>query len=1139
MNYSRRQLYALGEPIGESATRLKLGGRIYGGGGGGGGSSSPDKTTQVTELPEWARPYAKDTLAKGAALTDINQNPYQTYGANRIAGFSPMQQQAQQGAANMQPSQQLGTASDMAQAAGIGALGANYQAGRFSNQFRDPGQYQPGQFSMSEAQAPNLQNYQFENAPRDIQTRPYDAPTMQGQQTGYNPNLQSFQMDPAERVRTRSFAQPGSAEAYMSPYMQNVVDIQKREAQRQSGIQGTQQQAQAAQAGAFGGSRDAIMRAERERNLSQQMGDIQAQGSQAAYQQAQQQFNQEQQARLSAQQANQQAGLTVGGQNLNAQQQANVQNAANQLQASGMNAQQAMQAALANQQAGLTTGSQNLAANLGVQQLGAGQIGLQTSLANLNNQQQAAVQNQAAQLQTQGMNAQQALQAALANQQAGMNTGQFNATNAYNTALQNAQMRQQSGLSNQALQGQYGLQQGQFQQAANAQNAQQGLQAALANQQTRYNVGAQNLAANLGVQQLGSGQNMQAQLANQQALQQAQNAAEQSRQFGSGQGLQAANLAAQYGQSAQQLGEQSRQYGAGLGMQGLQTALQSAGQLGQLGGQQFQQGMDINKLQSAYGGQQQQQAQRYLDQNYQDFQSQQNNPYKQLGFMSDMIRGLPLGQQSTSQIYSQGPGTVQTLAGLGGAAYGFGKSGLFGKEGGLMTSYAEGGGVTSQDNKDSIVEGMYSMEALQKAKQAALARRDVDTAEAIDERIAELNAIKAQSASIDRGLGSAFDQIPEERQETMMAANGGIVAFAPGGATYGKRFEESLDTLTGMQQPKTQTPEELEQGAMSRLPMLQRMMGPDVTEPFAQELKAEREKLPAQMEKDQGLAIAMASLGLLARKKTKGESQSQQLISGLGEAGQQFAGEVSRIKKENREADNKIRQSQLLIATAQQQRKEGMAGKALASQEKAGDQIQDAFKTKVAIQKDAAQLLNTAAGNQLQADTSRYATDTSAKVQREVMNKPSELRDFVNEYEKRVGKKLTAQEFEQAVVKFGEARGGYRYSGPDKTFENDAKFQKDLTDRTEILRLQKSMPGKTQAEIEVIDRQIEAERQKLIEEYRQTRASGVTSKATPSASPASNAPPNQSPLYVTAPDGKTYRFNTQAEADKFRKQIGG
>jgi hypothetical protein len=642
------------------------------GGGGGGGGAPAQTQTNTTELPEWARPYAKDVLAKGAALTDINQNPYQTYGANRIAGFSPMQQQSFQGAANMQPSRQLGTASDMAEAAGMGALGANYQAGRFSNQFRDPGQYQPGQFSMSEAQAPNLRNYQFENAPQDVQAQTYNAPTMQGQQTGYNPNLQSFQMDPAERVRTRSFAQPGSAEAYMSPYMQNVVDIQKREAQRQSAIQGTQQQAQAVGAGAFGGSRDAIMRAERERNLGQQMGDIQATGQQAAFQNAQQQFNAEQQARLQAQQANQQAGLTVGG--------------------------------------------QNLGARLGVQQLGT-QTGLQTALANLNNQQQAAVQNQAAQLQTQGMNAQQALQAALANQQMG------------------------------------------------------------------YNVGAQNLASNLNVQQLGAGQNLQAQLANQQAFQQAQNAAEQSRQFGAGQGLQAANLGAQYGQSAQQLGEQSRQYGAGLGMQGLQTGLQAAGQLGQLGGQQFQQGMDINKLQSAYGGQMQQQAQRPLDQAYQDFLNQQNYPYKQLGFMSDMIRGLPLGQQSTQSMY-QAPGSMMgQLGGLGMGAYGV--SQLMKADGGTVHDYAEGG-VTSDQNVEGILSKL-SDQQLQQAKQAALARRDAPQAQMIDQEI-------SMRASARSGISAAITpEFADEMEQGM--ATGGIVAFADRGAV--KEIPEKATSSVG------------------------------------------------------------------------------------------------------------------------------------------------------------------------------------------------------------------------------------------------------------------------------------------------------------------------------------------------------
>ena len=96
MSYSRRQLYAMGEPLGDSATYRKAdGGLVLGGGGGGGGGSAPADTTQTqtSELPEWARGYAKDVLAKGQALTDISQNPYQTYGGERTAGFSNLQKQ--------------------------------------------------------------------------------------------------------------------------------------------------------------------------------------------------------------------------------------------------------------------------------------------------------------------------------------------------------------------------------------------------------------------------------------------------------------------------------------------------------------------------------------------------------------------------------------------------------------------------------------------------------------------------------------------------------------------------------------------------------------------------------------------------------------------------------------------------------------------------------------------------------------------------------------------------------------------------------------------------------------------------------------------------------------------------------------
>lgn len=73
------------------------------GGGGGGGSSPPatQSTTQTQDLPDWAKGPAQDVLAKGQALTDVSQNPYQGYGGERIAGFSPLQQQAMTGASNM------------------------------------------------------------------------------------------------------------------------------------------------------------------------------------------------------------------------------------------------------------------------------------------------------------------------------------------------------------------------------------------------------------------------------------------------------------------------------------------------------------------------------------------------------------------------------------------------------------------------------------------------------------------------------------------------------------------------------------------------------------------------------------------------------------------------------------------------------------------------------------------------------------------------------------------------------------------------------------------------------------------------------------------------------------------------------
>jgi hypothetical protein len=80
---------------------------------------------------------------------------------------------------------------------------------------------------------------------------------------------------------------PRSMQAYMSPYMQNAVDVQKMAAVRDYEKAMPGLAAQAVRQGAFGGSRSAIERAEAQRTLSGRLGEIQATGTQKAFEDAQ------------------------------------------------------------------------------------------------------------------------------------------------------------------------------------------------------------------------------------------------------------------------------------------------------------------------------------------------------------------------------------------------------------------------------------------------------------------------------------------------------------------------------------------------------------------------------------------------------------------------------------------------------------------------------------------------------------------------------------------------------------------------------------------------------------------------------------------------------------------------------------
>ena len=110
-----------------------------------------------------------------------------------------------------------------------------------------------------------------------------------------------------------SFTSGTTTQDYMSPFVQTSMEPQIAEAQRQAEIQRVQNAGRLGQAGAYGGSRQAIMESEGQRNLLRNIADITAAGYGQAYTQGMGQFNTEQDRAQQAQNQMNQYGLTALG----------------------------------------------------------------------------------------------------------------------------------------------------------------------------------------------------------------------------------------------------------------------------------------------------------------------------------------------------------------------------------------------------------------------------------------------------------------------------------------------------------------------------------------------------------------------------------------------------------------------------------------------------------------------------------------------------------------------------------------------------------------------------------------------------------------------------------------------------------
>ena len=252
--------------------------------------ATPTTSTTITSnIPEWAQKYATDLLGFGAALTYPKVNPqtgklesgFVPYGGDLVAGLSPLQEQAMGDLSRMQVSPQTSQATGLT---GLAALQAQNLA-----------RYNP------------LQQQQYYQSPYDEpqtgggymsrpeQTQTFNAPqpqelTIADEGGQYNPNRNQSPPPPTQYGQS-------PLQKYMSPYMQGVVEQQKQQAVRDYSRQIPGLQAAGIRAGARGGTREALLQAEGQRGLNEQLQNIQATGLQNAYQQAAQQAAQDAQLR--------------------------------------------------------------------------------------------------------------------------------------------------------------------------------------------------------------------------------------------------------------------------------------------------------------------------------------------------------------------------------------------------------------------------------------------------------------------------------------------------------------------------------------------------------------------------------------------------------------------------------------------------------------------------------------------------------------------------------------------------------------------------------------------------------------------------------------------------------------------------
>lgn len=222
----------------------------YGGGSGGGSQTSKSTTTN---LPEYAQPFyeelmkqtAQQTYTTDAAGNVTGVKDFVPYTGDRVVGFTPQQQAVQQGVAGLQTPEQFASAN---QALGdVTTMGTSAAAQGLTGALG----YNPGAVESLSMQTPGM----------------FDATTR---------------------------------DQYMSPFTDAVTERAIAEARRQGDVQANKFAMQSIGQGTFGGGREALMAGQANAETNALIANLRAKGDQAAFENAQMQFERDRTAGMRA-----------------------------------------------------------------------------------------------------------------------------------------------------------------------------------------------------------------------------------------------------------------------------------------------------------------------------------------------------------------------------------------------------------------------------------------------------------------------------------------------------------------------------------------------------------------------------------------------------------------------------------------------------------------------------------------------------------------------------------------------------------------------------------------------------------------------------------------------------------------------